>query len=104
MTAPSVLVVDDEPDFGAYVGLVAQKLGYSVELLSNPKDFQANYEKSRPDVIVMDVVMPEMTGIQLVEWLVAQNNEARVVLVTGYNPHFAEAAQVFCPCQGPLSG
>ncbi|MEM7170239.1 MAG: response regulator [Pseudomonadota bacterium] len=97
---PSVLVVDDEPDFGAYVGLVAQYLGYSVELLSNPKDFQSNYQKHRPDVIVLDVVMPELTGLQLVEWLVDQKNEARVVLVTGYNPHFAEAAKVFAHAKG----
>ncbi len=100
MTDKNLLILDDEPDFAAYLGRVAESLGFAVKILSDPLEFQNCYRALRPDVIIMDVVMPSKTGIQLVEWLVSVNNEARVVLVTGYNPHFAEAAQVFAHAKG----
>lgn len=44
-------------------------------------------------VIVMDVVMPEVDGIELVQWLAQEKCQAKILIVTGYNPHYADAAK-----------
>jgi len=37
-------------------------------------------------------VMPEVDGIEFMRWLAQQRTRARVILVTGYNPHYGESA------------
>ena len=39
-----------------------------------------------PAVVVMDIVMPRIDGIELVRWLANVNSNAKVIIVTGFNP------------------
>ena len=73
---------------------------YDVTVVNDPHSFKKSYESTRPDRIVMDIIMPDIDGIELVEWLISEGNEAPVLIVTGYNPHFAEAAKVFAKVRG----
>jgi CheY-like chemotaxis protein len=56
-------------------------------------EFAEIYESFAPTVIVMDVVMPEVDGIELVQWLAQEKCRAKILIVTGYNPHYADAAK-----------
>ena len=88
-----LLVIDDEPAFGGFVKEVAEGLGYEVRVTSKADEFAEAYESFDPTVIVLDVVMPEVDGIELVQWLAQEKCKARILIVTGYNPHYADAAK-----------
>jgi CheY-like chemotaxis protein len=94
MMSERVLVVDDEPAFGAVVRRVAERLGLTVEVTTGARDFKAMYASLQPTIIVMDVVMPDEDGIQLIEWLKTQHCTARLVIVSGFHPSYAQMAEI----------
>lgn len=93
-TRKRLLIIDDEADFGRFVGDVGTDLGYETVVTSVPDDFQAAYRAAPPDVIVLDVVMPKMDGIEIIRWLADQDCRARILIISGYNPLFATAARM----------
>jgi two-component system, OmpR family, alkaline phosphatase synthesis response regulator PhoP len=60
----TILLVDDEPDILDFVGYNLRKEGYNVLTSDNGKDAISKAEKSRPHLILLDVMMPEMDGIE----------------------------------------
>ena len=96
MTSPAdkkrLLVVDDEPGFRDFIMEAATGLGFDVETAANGAKAREVYAAFRPDIILLDIVMPEVDGIEFTRWLASHKTESRVILVTGYNPHYAESA------------
>ena len=93
MTARRLLLIDDEPDFGAFVGRVARGLGYEVELTTRAAEFQEAYARFAPTHVIVDIVMPDKDGIEIVGWLAAMGCAAHVFIISGYNPGYAKAAK-----------
>ena len=58
--------------------------------LSDPNLFKGAYAEFKPDVIVLDMVMPDIEGIGLLQWLAEQNCTARILVVAGYNPYYGK--------------
>lgn len=103
-TAVDVLVVDDDREFNKFVAGVAEGLGLSVASLQNSNEFKREFEALRPKVVVLDIAMPGIDGVQLSRWLGQQrqqhNREVRVILVTGYGVDFLR----LCGSIAALSG
>ena len=59
-----ILVVDDEPDITALVAFNLAKAGYRVSTAANGLDALKAAKDERPDVIVLDLKMPGMDGIE----------------------------------------
>jgi len=89
----TLLIVDDEIDFGNFVGEVGEGLGYEVTVTSSAVDFMKSYRTGEPSVIVMDMVMPGVDGVELIGWLAQQKCTSRILVVTGYNPRYVELAE-----------
>ncbi len=102
MSEKRMLLIDDELGFRDLVGKVAASAGYEVEVTSNAKDFMRIFESFDPTLIVMDMIMPEMDGFELMQWLISRDCKARVLVVTGYNPHYAEMAETIGTDAGKL--
>ncbi len=100
MSEKRLLVVDDEPEFGELVSKVASDLGYQVRVVTDGRAFQQAYFELHPTLIVMDMVMPEMDGNELVLWLVEQNYEASLIIITGYSPDYAKDARLLAEFKG----
>jgi DNA-binding NtrC family response regulator len=100
MTQKRLLIVDDEPRFAAFVERVADRLGYAVEVTSHGRDFKAAYVRQTPDIVVIDMVMPDIDGNELVLWLVEQNCAADIVIITGYHPDYAVNARLLAEFKG----
>lgn len=98
-----LLVVDDEPGFREFVHDAAVELGFEVETASNGAIARDVYLRFSPDIIVLDMVMPEVDGVEFTRWLALQQTQARVILVTGYNPHYADSTGKLATALG-LSG
>jgi CheY-like chemotaxis protein len=92
MSQRRLLVVDDEPDFAQFVSNAAGELGYETRICTHPKEFRRIYADFAPTHIVLDVVMPEIDGIEIMQWLAGQGSTAKVVVTTGYNPQYAKMA------------
>ena len=60
-----VLVVDDEPDVTELLDYRLQQAGYSVKTLNDPLHFVSTVRDFAPDLFIFDIMMPELTGLQL---------------------------------------
>ena len=54
----------------------------------------------KPDVVLMDMVMPEMDGNELVLWLMEQQYDSNLIIMTGYNPDYAKDARLLAEFKG----
>jgi two-component system OmpR family response regulator len=98
-----LLVIDDEPDFMQVDRTVAEEMGFAVTTAGSADEFKAVYTASPPDLMVIDVVMPEVDGIELVEWLVGSGCSGDVITVTGYNPNYASAAAAIAQAKSSMN-
>jgi PAS domain S-box-containing protein len=80
-----VLVVEDENDLAELAATLFESIGYDVLVANNGKDALALLERNPDvDVVFSDVMMPEMTGIELARIVRRMYPEARIVLASGY--------------------
>ncbi|PIU40979.1 MAG: hypothetical protein COS99_07900 [Candidatus Omnitrophica bacterium CG07_land_8_20_14_0_80_42_15] len=64
-----ILIVDDSKDILDAIGFMLSKAGYDVIKASNGKEAIALADKERPDLILLDIKMPEMDGVQTTDIL-----------------------------------
>ena len=100
MTDKRLLVIDDEPAFGKLVENVAIDLGYQVQVATTARDFKAAFESFKPTIIVLDIVMPDMDGNELILWLTEHDYSAELVVITGYSPDYAANAKALAEFKG----
>ena len=100
MNEKRLLVVDDEPEFGEFVRKVATDIGYDVRVTTNGRAFQAAYQELQPTTVVLDMVMPEMDGNELVLWLMQQGYASELIIITGYSPDYAKDAKLLAEFKG----
>ncbi|MFQ5610751.1 MAG: response regulator [Anaerolineae bacterium] len=62
---PSILVVDDDPTALKILGLALQNAGYRVILASHGQEALQKAGRQKPDLIILDVMMPEMDGYEV---------------------------------------
>src|SRR4029453_13840716 len=83
MTERRLLSVDDDTYILAIIRGVAVDLGFSVEILSESARFMTTYNRVKPDIITLDVMMPDMDGIEIIQWLNDIESTARVIILSG---------------------
>ncbi len=94
MAKKRLLVVDDEPEFCKIVKRVAADLGYDPAEANNGDDFKRIYSEFQPTAIVLDLIMPQTDGIELLRWLIDQECRAKVIVVTGYDTTYSKMAKM----------
>lgn len=82
----TILVIEDEPDVRTYLVTLFQENGYEVLTASDGKEGEAVLAQRKPDLICLDILMPEKSGIALYREL-RKSPELKsipVVMVTGF--------------------
>ncbi len=79
---PKVLVVDDEPNIRELVQVALKFHGCSVTTAASGRDALRQADATKPDLIVLDVLMPEMDGFEVCRRLRAAGNEVPVIFLT----------------------
>jgi len=79
---PQVLVVDDEPNIRELVQVALKFHGCSVTTAATGRDALRQADASRPDLIVLDVMLPDMDGFEVCRRLRALGNEVPVIFLT----------------------
>jgi len=80
----SVLVVDDEPAVLESSSLLLQEYGYTVSSSPDAEDAVRRFQQNSIDVVVTDIVMPSVSGIELLRQIHAINPTTPVILMTAY--------------------
>jgi CheY-like chemotaxis protein len=90
--AKKILVVDDEPDVVTYLSTVLKDAGYETMEASNGEEAMEKIRLTRPDLITLDITMPEMTGVKTYRTLKedAKLCTIPVIIVTGVTPEFKQ--------------
>jgi two-component system OmpR family response regulator len=79
---PQVLVVDDEPNIRELVQVALKFHGCSVTTAATGRDALRRAEADRPDLIVLDVMLPDLDGFEVCRRLRAGGNEVPVIFLT----------------------
>jgi CheY-like chemotaxis protein len=78
-----ILVVDDDKDACEMLSTVLTQSGYAVEAASDGFEALARLQQSQPDLVLTDLQMPGMNGLELIRRIHEEHPEAPVILVTG---------------------
>lgn len=80
-----VLVVDDDPDMGAYLGLLLKKEGMRADMAEDGDAALVRVMTDPPDMILLDVMMPGLSGFEVCQRLKSEESTALIpiVLITG---------------------
>jgi two-component system, NtrC family, nitrogen regulation response regulator NtrX len=81
---PRILVVDDESSIRSSLRMILQHAGYQVLEAASGQDALDRLSAEVPDVIILDVKMPGMDGLEVLEILRAQGVTAPVLVVSGH--------------------
>lgn len=74
-----ILLIDDEKDFGFFIKENLEFTGgYSVTVATNGKDGISIAMRQKPDLIILDIVMPHMTGFEVLETLKANKDTTTI--------------------------
>jgi two-component system, OmpR family, alkaline phosphatase synthesis response regulator PhoP len=89
-----ILLVDDEPDILEIVGYNLLQEGYEIFTASNGKEAILKAKKEIPDLIIMDVMMPEMDGIEACEHIrrFPDLNHVIITFLTARNEDYSQVA------------
>ncbi len=85
MSSPFILVVDDEPDIRDSVKDILEDEGYGVSLAENGEAARVALRERRPDLILLDIWMPDIDGISLLkEWSEGDGLPCPVIIMSGH--------------------
>ncbi|HVR94972.1 MAG TPA: response regulator transcription factor [Thermoanaerobaculia bacterium] len=77
-----IALVDDEEDLRETVGLALRRAGYRVETFADGLDAWRSFEKGLPDLVVLDILMPRMDGLELCRRLRGLSERLPILFLT----------------------
>ncbi len=95
-----LLLIDDDKAFASYIRSVAVALGCSVVTVDKDGDFWTALDDFDPTTVMIDVFMPDTDGIEIVRELSKRGFDGEVVIVSGYDPMYMDAAKAFGEMNG----
>src|SRR5579862_7319291 len=81
--APTLLVVDDDPQILPLIERHARQLGFRVVLSSGGKQALDSFDELKPDVALVDRQMPDLGGLDVLRAIRAQDPDCQIILMTG---------------------
>ena len=79
-----ILLIDDEADILRVLSMTLKADGYQVVTAENGEDGLALFNRESPDIVLTDIKMPGMDGIEVLKQIKAISDEAEVIMVTGH--------------------
>ena len=79
-----ILVIDDEPDIRDSLEALLSSENYRVELAANAAEGLRKLETSSYDIVLLDLMMPDKSGMQVLEEVRARDRETPIFMITAY--------------------
>ena len=83
MKREKILIIDDDPNILFAVRMIFEKEGYSVVEANGGKDGLQMIESAKPDIVFLDVTMPDMSGLDVMKQM-KERADVPVIIITGY--------------------
>jgi PAS domain S-box-containing protein len=81
----SVLVIDDDPDVRAFIVAALEEQGYKVRHACDGKEGIAEAEREPADLVIVDFIMPGLSGAEVADRILAENPGQPILFVSGYS-------------------
>jgi DNA-binding response OmpR family regulator len=92
MQLPRLLLIDDEPALAAFVAKAADLCGFEPIIAEHDQQFRDSFLQARPKMVVLDLGMPGMDGVQLLRFIADQQFEDPVLIISGFDRRVLESA------------
>src|SRR5450755_2283998 len=83
-TVPAVYVVDDDDGMRRALDTLLSTVGYKTAVFSRPSEFLANFRPDAPGCLVLDIRMPDMSGLEVQQHLNRMGSILPVIFITGH--------------------
>jgi DNA-binding response OmpR family regulator len=87
-TPPRVAVVDDEPSLRRTLEVALRREGFAVDLHADGLAAWRAFEAALPDVVVLDILLPRLDGLELLRRLRARSRELPILMLTSKGEEF----------------
>jgi CheY-like chemotaxis protein len=77
----SIMVVDDNPDLVEIIRMMLETSGFIVTCAYSGKDLFAGLEEQKPDLIILDIMMPQMDGLEVLTRLKEDQSTATIPVI-----------------------
>jgi CheY-like chemotaxis protein len=81
----SILVIDDDPDVRDFITSTLEEQGYGVAHASDGEDGVKRFEQMRPDLVIVDFIMPGLSGAEVARKIRAKVADQPILFVSGYS-------------------
>src|SRR5208337_3677052 len=81
---PKVMVVDDTEGIRDLLSAILEREGYAVILKANAAELTAAFSQTQPDIILLDLVLPDGDGLELLPQIKKQWPDTEVIVLTGH--------------------
>ncbi|MGE5252033.1 MAG: response regulator transcription factor [Bacteroidota bacterium] len=81
MSERRVLIIEDEPSIAEVVGLYLARAGYAVQTAADGRRAMQILEGQIPDLVIMDLMLPELDGLSLTRWL-RDRSDVPIIMLT----------------------
>lgn len=88
----NLLLIDDNAEFLSVLAEFLKRAEYNCDCFSIPERAVERYYRQSYDVVITDLVMPRMNGLEILEVIRSINNDAKVIIMTGSGDR--ETAQI----------
>jgi CheY-like chemotaxis protein len=79
-----LLMIDDDSGIARVVGLIARELGMEFRAIASPLIANEVFAAYRPDIVIIDMIMTEKDGIEVLSEILATGIPTKVVLTSGF--------------------
>ena len=79
-----IVVLDDEENVGRSLRLVLEREGYAVTVCRSASEFRARPDVLRADAFLLDIMLPDANGIEVLRWLRQSDSRAPAVMISGH--------------------
>ncbi len=81
LTPPKILSVEDDPDQAAFIRAFLESVGYQVKTCTDPKHFDSFMAEFKPDLVILDVMLPGVTGYELARYIRQDERHATLPVI-----------------------
>ena len=92
MPLPRLLLIDDEPALAAFVAKAADLCGFDPVIAEQDQQFRDSFCEHPPKMVVLDLGMPGMDGVELLRFLSSKEYRDPVLIISGFDRRVLESA------------